>query len=815
MEDDFIAHYNPDTNEIQSVSAHNYETAVLTQKICPIQELSGLAWLAGILHDGGKYLREFQQYIQKAIEEPGSVKRGSVVHSSLGGLMIEELVPETVLAEMIQMAVFSHHGLNDSFFLETGQVLKEKRIRFDKEDRDAKHRYYDYIGMEELAAKIELEKQSIEIIVDKIKQSIKSAGGKFYYGHPEFYFGMYERVLTSVLIDSDRLNTAVFMQNREMTERRTKKELQMLWGECLNSLEKKLESFRSRQFQNKSKLDDCRSQISEDCKMASYSPGRLFHLTVPTGGGKTLSSLRFALCRAKEQKLEHIIYVVSFNTILEQNASEIKDALQRDDIILEHHCNVIHETKEDENNYHLMTENWDSPILVTSAVQLLNTLFSSATGSVRRMHNLCNSVIIFDEVQALPVRTIKLFNLAVNFLTEFSNSTVVLCSATQPLFDRLPTERMLPVQEMAGVNPKYGKIFDRCRITDMTDEPGGPWGIPELGDFVKKIRREKNQILIIINTKKCAKKLFCMLRKEFAGEAVRLFHLSTNMCPVNRQEILKDLQKTLESKQSVLCISTQIIEAGIDISFQCVIRSLAGLDNIIQAAGRCNRHGEADNGDVYVVRMNEEAENISRLKDIGMAQESMRWLLSQYKRAPGNYDSNLASDLAIDMYYQVYTEKRLKEMEYNQSVKGAVTSLVQMLSANEKLWTELKRSRQTKYPTKYPPKRPAMRQYFKTAGDLFEVIPEDGKIEVVVEYDETAKNQINLLQDPFSTWEQQRMAVRMLKPYTVSISEEQRKKLGSAVSAVYGGLVLVLSENYYSKDTGVSEFPEGMEFLGY
>ena len=263
------------------------------------------------------------------------------------------------------------------------------------------------------------------------------------YGNRDFFLGMYERTIMSLLVDADRTDTACFMEQRELPAPKSDEMMQDIWGKCITYLEQYLKSMKS-----ESRLDEYRRDISRKCMEAGEREERLYRLTVPTGAGKTLSSLRFGLYHARKYHKRHIIYVAPYQSIIDQNAEEIRRAIHNDEIVLEHHCNVIHDDERERIRYEILTENWDSPIIVTTAVQFLNTLFASGIGNIRRMYSILNSVIIFDEVQALPVKITKLFNLSVNFLTAFGKSTVVLCSATQPLFDELDENRLLPPLSM-------------------------------------------------------------------------------------------------------------------------------------------------------------------------------------------------------------------------------------------------------------------------------------------------------------------------------------------------------------------------------
>lgn len=804
----YIAHKIKKSNRIQSVDEHCEETARLMQEKCPLEELSSIAWLTGFLHDRGKYSDKFQDYILKAVEGTEEVHRGDVNHSSAGGRIIDTMLPGTLASKMIQAAIYSHHGIRDCLSPVSGSLLFEWSIDNKVDVKQAVDRFLDQCDRQELEKRCKQAVKSVNDLKEKIKKFDKEAGGHSVYGSREFFLGLYERLLLSLLIEGDRTNTASFMQENNVENLLNNEELNLLWKECILNLEDHLQRLKV-----ENKVDEARKAISEQCLKASEKPCTLYRLTVPTGGGKTFSSLRYALCYALKYKKRHIIYVAPFNSILEQNAADIKTALGRDDIVLEHHSNVIHEEMEDEERYTLLTENWESPIICTTAVQFLNTLFSSGIRNIRRMYSICNSVILFDEIQALPVKMTELFNQAINFLTMFGKSTVVLCSATQPLLDRLEENRLYPPTDMIPDHlvKANAEVFKRTTLIDDTEESGIGFNIGELCDFAGGILEKEQQVLLIVNTKDCARKAYEKLKGRYENNC-KVFHLSANMCAENRHDILKKVKKELDEKNRIICVSTQLIEAGVNISFRAVIRSLAGIDSIIQAAGRCNRHGKNSNGNVYIVKMSPEAENISRLTDIKEAQTAAQEVLYQYRKNPKSMGNSLISKQAMEFYYQRYFYQRKGEMKYNVNIEGDAiggdgANLVNLLSVNQ-----IGRSA---YQNEYRKKlsNGLMNQAFKTAGDLFEVISENGKTDVVVEYYEEARTMIDCLSNPYLTVTEQKSSLRKLQRFTVGISETMRRKIGNAIYSACDGKLLVLSRDYYSEEIGVSDIPYSMKEL--
>lgn len=809
MKNTYTAHFFTKDNDFhvkQSVASHNSNVADLAASNSPISNITSIGWLCGMLHDAGKYSDDFQIYLNKIMKKE-AVRKGSVDHSSAGGFLIEQLSPNTLLSQMVQVAVYCHHGLQDCISFGKGTILIEERLKKEDSRQMVKERYYEFVDEKALVEKYSQAHRDVTEMLEGIETFIYEnykEQGNIKTQKRDFFIGMYERALLSLLIDADRTDTACFEQQREPPRPMAKEEIWRIWDNGIETLESHLSN-----LETGSRLYKYRQEISRKCMEAGKNPNSLYRLTVPTGAGKTLSSFRFALYHAREYDKRHIIYVAPYQSILEQNAEEIREAVGNYDLVLEHHCNVVHEQESERERYDLLTENWDSPIIVTTAVQFLNTLFASGTGNIRRMHRILNSVIIFDEVQALPVRITRLFNMAVNFLTAFGKSTLVLCSATQPPLDELSKNKMLAPLEMTGDVELYAEAFKRVTLVDDTQKEAAGFSVNTLAAYIWEKFRQDKQILVIVNTKGCAKEVYERVKEENQSADCLLYHLSTNMCAENRTQVLKEMKVQLKDGRPLICVSTQLIEAGVDISFGCVIRSLSGLDSIIQAAGRCNREGRPEMGHVHIVKMSAEAENIERLEDIRKAQEAMRDVLRVFKSTPEKLENDLTSAKAITFYYRLYLGRRGGEMDYPECYKGLSVTLLDLLSGNRKICEGLKDSDKSRLQHIF------LRQAFKIAGDLFEVIPEDGKIDVIVEYDETAKKQLAVLENDFLGVENKKQALRKLQPYTVGISPSMCANLGNAVRTLCDGAIGVLSEDYYSKETGVSEYPLQSSFLNY
>lgn len=783
-----FAHYNPRTNSYQSIETHSSNTASNAEKKNPLSEIENMLWLASICHDCGKDSEEWQEYLGESIQNPEQRPYRKKNHTTIGGQIVRELLGNSVLAsEMIQTAIYSHHGLKDCVNSAEDISLFEaqKKKAEDLPLCEARTNFYQNMDKEILNIRLQSIKAEEKSLIYKIKNRMQSWDSRYNYGNRDFFLGMYERVLMSLLQDADRRDTEDFMNdvNIQTYEKEKSKEI---WKICLENLEKKVAGFR-----DTAGINSYRKDISESCRSAAYQPAKRYQLTVPTGAGKTLSSLRFAVHHALQYDKKRIVYVAPYHSILEQNAEEIRNALGLPDIVLEHHCNIVLENEEQQRYYNRVTEDWSSPVIVTTAVQFLNTLFAEKTGNVRRMHSLCDSIIIIDEVQSLPVKMVQLFNMAMNFLTEFADSTVVLCTATQPLLDKIKNNRFLPVNPMIEETGKYKEAFKRTKILDCSYEFPGGMDAEQTEKFIwDKAEKHKN-VLFIANTKDCAKSIFEKLSSQYSERAI-LFHLSTNMCAEHRSIVLKAVKSYLENKKlnkPLICVSTQLIEAGVDISFRSVVRSIAGLDSIIQAAGRCNRHKEMEEGFVYVVQISGECENISSLRDIRIAQEATKKVWSQLRRKKEG-DVSLDSEEAIRKYYEEYFTERQSEMKYVVEVEGVVTSLVELLSANSDLTPAKLRNQ-------------PLKQAFRTAGEKFEVIEDIGKENLIVEYGQEVKKLLNTLNKKETPVWEQRQILRKLQRYTVAVTKEDLQRLQNGIYMVYENSVRVLSDRYYDKDLGV------------
>ena len=610
-----------------------------------------------------------------------------------------------------------------------------------------------------------------------------------------FNLGFFTRLLFSCLIDADRLNSAEFEDPARLSERLNNAG-PVDWSVALARLEKHLAALAPRNY-----VDELRREISDNCKNNAERAQGIYTLTVPTGGGKTYASLRYALHHARHHALDRIIYVIPYTSIIEQNAKVIREVVEKDgDVrpwVLEHHSNL----EPDQQNWQtkLVSENWDAPIVLTTMVQLLETLFSGGTKGVRRLHQLANSVLIFDEIQTLPVNCVHLFCNAINFLSQQANTTTVLCTATQPLLNELksPNKGQLTIPTKNELAGDFDRHFIALRRVDIHNliKPGG-WKAQEIVQLAVEQFLERGSCLVIVNTKGWAQELYQQCSEQVAQS--QLFHLSTNQCPAHRKVLLDEIRSRLEQKLPVLCISTQLIEAGVDVDFASVIRFLAGLDSIAQAAGRCNRNGkllDAEGnlvkGQVYVV--NPDRESTGLLKDIEVGKDKAERVLRE------GYEDVLSPE-ALCQYFRYYFFDRADDMAYrlDGSKSQRSDNLLNLLSVREGCNENF---------DKREGKIPLMRHAFMEAGKQFKAIDAPTQA-VIVQYGagrELVKELCSVARE-FDVHRYYEL-LRKAQKYSVNVFPNVWKKLleqGAVHEVQLGHGIYYLDETYYSADFGLT-----------
>lgn len=388
-----------------------------------------------------------------------------------------------------------------------------------------------------------------------------------------FSLSLWARMLYSCLVDADYLDTEAFMSG-DSADRENYDPLPLLLD--------KLYAYIKPWFPGETDLNQNRCRILNQCLESASQPRGIYSLTVPTGGGKTVSSLAFALKHAVENKLDRVIYVIPYTSIIEQNAAVFRKILGEKNVI-EHHSGIQWDDGEETNTHNrfqrLAAENWDAPVIVTTAVQFFESLYSNRSSQCRKLHNIANSVIIFDEAQMLPTCHLQpCVGVIANLVAHF-RSTAVLCTATQPVLADL-VQAFCPGLTIKELCPRIEEDFRKFRRVTYRD--GGTMTNEMLAGELQRLE----QVLCIVNTRRAAQAVYSLLEPEGS------FHLSTLMYPAHRKAVLDTIRQRLKQGLPCRVVSTSLIEAGVDVDFPAVYREVAGLDSVAQAAGRCNREGK-------------------------------------------------------------------------------------------------------------------------------------------------------------------------------------------------------------------------------
>jgi CRISPR-associated endonuclease/helicase Cas3 len=784
--------------------------------------------LIGLLHDLGKYSAAFQAYLGSATgilnqdEDEEFVDadrlRGKIDHSTAGAQLVwRELAKHgpvgQIIGQMLALCIASHHsGLIDCLSSDRQSLGEDV---FTRRMQKADERSHFEEAWSKVDSSIGERAESLlassgtvtglQACLGRIVLAVPDKTDKGFVAQQQI--GLLVRFLFSCLIDADRLDTAIFEKPKANRHRPQGEYAD--WSILIDRLEKHLAGLKLRE-----PIDRLRQDISQHCLAGATRERGSFTLSVPTGGGKTLASLRFALHHAALYRMDRIIYVIPFTSIIDQNAEVVRailepkgDAAEQGRIVLEHHSNLTPEVQGWRDK--ILTENWDAPVIYTTMVQFLETLFGAGTRGARRMHQLANAVLIFDEVQSLPVNCVHLFNNAINFLVDHCGSTVVLCTATQPLLDKVDARqgaiRLGPNSELM---PDVSGLFADLKRVDVINrhKPGG-WSQEEIATLAREEMRDAGSCLIIVNTKKAAQAVYLLCQEN---SSVPVFHLSTSLCPVHRKAILREVRESLERREPILCISTQLIEAGVDVDFGAVIRYAAGLDSIAQAAGRCNRNGRNTTGRVHVVNPCDQDENLDKLIDIRIGRDKTARILNDYEESPVRFNCNLIGPEAMAWYYENYFFARKGDMSYPVSAAtlGHDDNLLNLLSSNL-LASAAYAQRNGQMPKLY------LRQSFKAAAQAFKAIdaPTQG---VIVPFCESGRQLVNDLCAAFEV-EKQYELLRRAQQFTVNVFPNDLKKLqeAGAVHPVQEGTqILHLDPRYYSFEFGLVTEPIGpMETL--
>lgn len=616
----YLGHLDEETGREQLLRDHLTGVADLAGRFAAAFGEEAMGRLLGLYHDIGKYSKEFQEYL-RADEAEKKRRRGRIDHSTAGAQEIVKLGQGTGqgkssrlskgMAHVMAFCIAGHHGGipnqgTPANTEEEGTLLGRLKRR-----NLPDYRAYHEAKLEDV------------LPASRLLEQVARA---------PFSAMLYTRMLFSCLVDADFLDTEDFMSAGNV-EREGFASMETLLERLQKSLEEKFSKPKTEKEKQKRQLpiNEKRSALlAESIAAGKEAKGNLYRLTVPTGGGKTISSLAFALHYAAyaKRKRRRIIYVIPYTSIIEQNAAVFRDLLGPDSVV-EHHQNVDYDDVRDTdmNRKRLATENWDAPVIVTTNVQFFESLFSNRPSKCRKLHNLAESIVIFDEAQMIPIDYLRPSLAAIEALVRHYACTAVLCTATQPPLGQFFSDDMQPL-EICPALMENAAFFRRTKIElreeVMTEE--------ELAEELAA----HEQVLCIVNVKKTAQSVFDLLREDEGT-----YHLSTNLYPVHREQVLEEIRERLKDGKPCRVISTSLVEAGVDLDFPSVYREINGLDSIVQAAGRCNREGRrsAEESVVHVFSLEKLARNAQLSAEIT-------------KNVARSFAEDLASPEAIHRYFE-------------------------------------------------------------------------------------------------------------------------------------------------------------------
>lgn len=731
-----IAHVHPDNSRIsQPLDLHLSAVSSLAGLMSADFKAEEWGKLAGLWHDLGKYSLAFQQYIRSASGYEAHLvdaAPGRVNHSSAGALYaLEEL---SDIGWPLAYLIAGHHaGLPDWSSADgAGNAALENRMR----EGEEQGLLVQAIGA---APEALLKPQSLSFKPDEFGKALG--------------LHLWIRMLFSCLCDADFLDTESFMDAGKSQLRGGHPDLATLLPQFNEAMKDKTEK------PNPSQIDILRTDVLRQCReKAAGAPG-LYTLTVPTGGGKTLSSLGFALEHAIRHGKRRIIYAIPFTSIIEQTADTFRGIFK--DSVLEHHSNLDSEKETPKSR--LAAENWDAPLIVTTNVQLFESIFAARSSRCRKVHSLVNSVIILDEAQLLPPQFLQPILDGIRLLIEHYGVTFVLCTATQPALETRKDAHGRTwlrgpggaTEIVSGTEKLYGQLE---RVTVSLPED---LNAPESWDDIAGKIVQHPSVLAIVNTRGDCRELY----RRMPPGAV---HLSALMCGEHRSHVIKKIKEMLLLHEPVRVISTQLIEAGVDLDFPVVYRALSGLDSIAQAAGRCNREGkQIGKGQVFVfVPPHQSPRGLLRF-----GEDACKIILQERP------DNPLTPDLFTSYFNHYYSKVGKDGLD-----KNGIGELLTKDARDCKI-------------------------QFRTAAEKFQMIDEDGSVSVIVPYANPgdAKRDSHPLIARLRAKELHRDLLRQLQRFTVTVRKHDFSALCKAgdLEELAPGLWVLKNETAYHPDLGL------------
>lgn len=622
----FIAHIRDEDNEIQTVGEHSKQTAFICENNS-VDELKNIAYNIGLLHDVGKYQSSFQRRIR------GENIR--VEHSMCGALVAEKKYHK-ILKYLFQYCIAGHHS-----------GIPNGGMKIDTEDMSTlsgrlKRKFENYDEYEKELNLLELDENYLFEYVKKDCYNTADIIEKYAF---------IVRYLFSCLTDADTIDTANFCCGIEY------KNLSSNFENCLKKIDQKFNEFTPI-----TELQKTRSQIQKQVYEKINKNSKIYLMNMPTGSGKTLCSVKFALERAIKNNKKRIIYIIPYNSIIDQTVNEFEKIFGHDIQILRHQSTFSIDEKSDitedyKNTLKLSMENWNADFIVTTSVQFFETIYSNKRGKLRKLHNMQDSILIFDEAHLMPKDYLQPCLRGIYYITKLLNSEAVFLTATMPNFRKLMKKYVSENIEILDLvtDKKLFNKFGKCKYEFIGEQ-----------SYESLLSRTTNNAsnLIIVNSRATARKLY----KLCTGKK---YHLSTYMTPYDREIVIKKIKKDLlqleesypdltnvPKDKRITVISTSLIEAGVDLDFYSVYRELSGLDNILQSGGRCNREGKRKNAKVEIFELPDEKYKIKH--DDGRSNICLH-LIKKYK--------DILNENVIEEYYN-----QLYFLQHEDIIKNSISN---------------------------------------------------------------------------------------------------------------------------------------------
>lgn len=724
---EYIAHVRKDGDSVfllQNMEEHLIGTAKLSKQFASKFQNESWGELLGHFHDLGKFSDEFQEYIKVNSGYEEGERQGKTDHTSAGAILAKELYSEP-FGKPISYCIAGHHAGLHNWYPEIG-------ISGDLSERLRKQDFLERI------------RDKIPAYVSDIKQLNPPIGKPVKPENIHFWI----RMLFSCLVDADYLDTEKFMNPEAYGKRGNYahlSDLKILFEKHMKLLAEKAKPTKVNQF---------RAEILKQCITAGALKPGFFSITVPTGGGKTLSSMAWALEHAVKYNKDRIVVAIPYTSIISQTVQIYRDIFGNENVI-EHHSNIDEDADTQERK--LASENWDAPIVVTTNVQLFESLFSNKTSRCRKLHNLINSIIILDEAQMLPPEFLKPIMSVLKNLAEDYNVSILLSTATQPaLTGKIGSgEKAFVGIEQNSVREIINDV-GRLAIDLKRVELKMPPNSNPILDW-KSIANELSefeQALCIVNTRKECKELHKQMPEG-------TLHLSRMMCTAHIMDSIKTIKETLKEGKALRVISTQLIEAGVDVDFPVVYRALAGLDSIAQSAGRCNREGKLnDKGELGLTKV--------FCSPKGTPQGLIRKGVDAMKELIALQNSDFLSPETFKKYFSLFYGK------INDFDKPQISNLLE------------KEAQEMKF-------------QFATAARNFRLIEDKGSVSILVEYKDGADLLNQLRRKGPEAW-----LMRKLQRYSVSVNERDFNEIRKAglIEQILGCWVQAY-EGLYSEKTGL------------